>query len=1091
MAQIVFTITIFVSAFMLFLVQPLIGKLILPKLGGTPQVWNTCMVFFQTALLAGYAYTHTVSTRLKLRQQLVFHAAMLGVPILMLLAFPMYAYVQGWTPPTDGNPIPTTLLLLATVVGVPFFVVSTSAPLLQKWFAYSGHPNAKDPYFLYSASNAGSLLSLLVYPTGIEPALFLETQTYVWFGGYAILGALIVYCAFLIFQTAPSDEQIAAEANRMDVAPAPESATHAPAPAPIPAAEASTAVKSGPAPATGRGIQRKKGTKLPGHADDDAPAAASAPVQIKVRGAIAPVDNWRRLRWILLAAVPSSLMLGVTSYISTDLSPFPLVWVIPLALYLLSFILVYMKPWTSKRFPIFNPEGYTLHEMMVFVGQPLGLIVVCFVILTTNHDPFWATLMLMMGFFSNALACHGELAEDRPDTKHLTEYFLYMSVGGAIGGILNGLVAPVIFNNVYEFYIAIVVAGLVRPSYILSGWFDELVLQSFPQFKNWVRTQGDEMAKSMGRTPPASTYMFSYFLDIVFGILILSISYYLRIRGDEVRYYGIDNWIAKFIRFTGINGGFALNALMFGIPMVFCFFFAGRSWRFGLATMGLLYGSLYLAEDREGTLEARRTYFGVLRVLQRSEGITNFAEIEEFTQRDPDTKKLMHQINEEGKIVPPRYPYTYLMHGTTDHGRNYLYDPTNAKFNKRYKDISRLATTYYHRYGPVGVVMEHENWFKGPQNDYKADARLPTAMFGQMIASIGIGTIPLEPIVGVWSEPPYATIGLGTGTMASYARPFQHMTYYEIDEVIRKFSVPDEGADARFTFVEGAIRRGANLQIVMGDARLSLEPKREHLNFRNSYVYEADFKKFSDAKERFYSRVSYKNFNDDERKAKQEEVAKDLDKISKSWSREKFYKVIVVDAFSSDAIPIHLVTKQAIEIYMDKLRDDGVLCVHTSNRHMDLVRPVARIVLQLSAASQKKGKELAETMTFKSEAEKDAFLKGFEINCLVGKDDSRRRNDGPTGHTGSEYVMVYRGDAFLKWTDKLKAEKEGLAGEPPAGKEYLNAAVHWYDPWREHYRARGGRLIKTPVTMNDSLWTDDFSNIMGVIRWPEWVPFGG
>ncbi|MBI1830430.1 MAG: hypothetical protein HYR84_03155, partial [Planctomycetes bacterium] len=144
MALPIFAITLFVSAFLLFLVQPMIGKLILPKLGGTPQVWNTCMVFFQSVLLLGYAYTHSVTTRLKLRHQLMLHCALLLVPIGLILWHPFYTAVQDWAPPTGSNPIPQTLMLLATLVGIPFFVVSTTAPLLQRWFAYTGDPAAKD-----------------------------------------------------------------------------------------------------------------------------------------------------------------------------------------------------------------------------------------------------------------------------------------------------------------------------------------------------------------------------------------------------------------------------------------------------------------------------------------------------------------------------------------------------------------------------------------------------------------------------------------------------------------------------------------------------------------------------------------------------------------------------------------------------------------------------------------------------------------------------------------------------------------------------------------------------------------------------------
>src|SRR5262249_32538854 len=177
LALIVFAVTLFVSAFLLFLVQPMIGKIILPNLGGTPQVWNTCMVFFQTALLAGYAYTHTVSTRLKLRPQMLIHGMVLLLPLLLLLTGSFHMRLHDWIPPAGVNPILQTLIMLTAVVGLPFFVVSTSAPLLQKWFVHTGHHTAQDPYFLYGASNLGSMLSLLLYPFLVEPALTLSEQS--------------------------------------------------------------------------------------------------------------------------------------------------------------------------------------------------------------------------------------------------------------------------------------------------------------------------------------------------------------------------------------------------------------------------------------------------------------------------------------------------------------------------------------------------------------------------------------------------------------------------------------------------------------------------------------------------------------------------------------------------------------------------------------------------------------------------------------------------------------------------------------------------------------------------------------------------
>src|SRR5262245_29254968 len=199
----IFAITLFVSAFVLFLVQPIVGKMILPKLGGTPQVWNTCMVFFQAVLLAGYGYTHFASTRLSVRRQLLVHGLLLLVPIVFLIPPIGPLNIKDWTPPLGGNPIPQTLGILLLVVGVPFFVVATSAPLLQKWFAYTGDKAARDPYFLYAASNAGSLLALLLYPFLLEWILPLRVQAITWAVGYGVLVAMVLVCALRVWQTAP------------------------------------------------------------------------------------------------------------------------------------------------------------------------------------------------------------------------------------------------------------------------------------------------------------------------------------------------------------------------------------------------------------------------------------------------------------------------------------------------------------------------------------------------------------------------------------------------------------------------------------------------------------------------------------------------------------------------------------------------------------------------------------------------------------------------------------------------------------------------------------------------------------------------
>jgi hypothetical protein len=271
--------TIFLSAFLLFLVQPMLAKMILPMLGGTPAVWNTCMLFYQAALLGGYGYVHLLNSRVEPRKQLLVHLALLAAPLLLLpIGLP-----PGWTPPDQSNPVLWVLLLLTVAIGLPFFVLSTTAPLLQKWFSWTDHPSARDPYFLYAASNAGSMLALLGYPLFIEPWLPLRgtqgvTQTRLWSAGYGLLVLLIGLCAWYVRR---------AQAVWMAETPHESSAPAVPAPSPL-----------------------------------TAPTCA---------------------RWILLAFIPSSLLLGATTHLTLNVAAIPLLWVVPLALYLLSFIIVFAK----------------------------------------------------------------------------------------------------------------------------------------------------------------------------------------------------------------------------------------------------------------------------------------------------------------------------------------------------------------------------------------------------------------------------------------------------------------------------------------------------------------------------------------------------------------------------------------------------------------------------------------------------------------------------------------------------------------------------------------------------------------------------
>src|SRR6266702_1286075 len=262
-----FATTLFLSGFLLFLVEPMVARMVLPILGGVPMVWNGCVVFFQIVMLAGYGYAFGASRWLRLRQHVVLHAAVLAAPALVL----PFMIRPGSAPPPDGNPLGWLLLLLAGAIGLPFLVLSTSASIFQHWLSRTDHPSARDPYFLYSASNLGCVLALACYPVLVEPVFTLGEQTRLWTMTYAAFAVLAGGCAAFAW-------------------------------------------------------------RHPGRRSTDAPAQASA------RGeSAAAVTALRRGRWIALSFVPSSLMLAVTSYISTDIAAVPLLWILPLGIYLLTF----------------------------------------------------------------------------------------------------------------------------------------------------------------------------------------------------------------------------------------------------------------------------------------------------------------------------------------------------------------------------------------------------------------------------------------------------------------------------------------------------------------------------------------------------------------------------------------------------------------------------------------------------------------------------------------------------------------------------------------------------------------------------------
>jgi len=373
------TLAVFVNAALLFSVQPMFAKLVLPFLGGVPSVWNTCLVFFQAALLAGYLYAHVSTRILGRRRQAIIHVAILACSVALL---PLQLRVRG-SPPVGAQGIVWLLALLSTSIGIPFVMLASGALMAQTWLADSGHPDATDPYFLYAASNLGSMVALLSYPLLLEPALTLSEQRLAWSAVYAILVLLVAACAWMV-------------------------------------------------------IQRQSTMAM---------ASASVPI------ASVQLSILDRARWVIYAAVPSSLLIGVTTHISTDVAAVPLLWIVPLALYLLSFVLVFSRRPLVPHSWMVKAEAYAL----VIAAIPL------FWNLRLPGLPGIALNLFVL--FVVAMVCHGELVRWRPPPSQLTEFYVWIAVGGLIGGVFTALIAPIVFSTVAEYPIALAVAGLLRPAH--------------------------------------------------------------------------------------------------------------------------------------------------------------------------------------------------------------------------------------------------------------------------------------------------------------------------------------------------------------------------------------------------------------------------------------------------------------------------------------------------------------------------------------------------------------------------------------------------------------------------------------------------
>ena len=396
--MILYALTILVSAFLLFQVQPVIAKIILPWFGGSAAVWTTCLLFFQMVLLLGYLYSHAVIRYLKPRAQMLLHASLL---VASVLALPIYPNVS-WKPVgAAAEPTLEILGLLAVTVGLPYFLLSTTGPLLQAWYTRRFH--GAMPYRLYALSNAGSMFALISYPALFEPSFTTHQQSGMWSWSYGLFVAL---CAFTAFQ---SNQGARGQGTREET----------------------------------RGQ-----TGLPADFRQTAP---------EIHGSlVSPPSGKTYLMWLLLPAVASVLLLAITNHLSQNVAAIPFLWVLPLSIYLLSFILCFEGEGWYRRNPYLQLLAVALGSMAFAVSVDRNANVPIKVML-----PLFA-----MGLFTCCMVCHGELARLKPDPKYLTHFYLMMSAGGALGGLLVGLLAPHFLNALYEMPVGLVAcAALV--SYVL------------------------------------------------------------------------------------------------------------------------------------------------------------------------------------------------------------------------------------------------------------------------------------------------------------------------------------------------------------------------------------------------------------------------------------------------------------------------------------------------------------------------------------------------------------------------------------------------------------------------------------------------
>ena len=836
-----YALTIFLSAFLLFQVQPLIAKYILPWFGGWPSVWTTCMLFFQTMLVGGYLYAHVLTDRVKPRVQGIVHLAVVIASLALLPISP----AEDFKPVGGDSPAMGILLLLLATVGGPYFLLASTGPLMQRWFSHS-YPG-RSPYRLYSLSNVGSLLALLSYPVVVEPTLRLQTQVSIWSITYAVFAALAVWCSIRL---ATTEVGVGGELSLADE---------------------------------------------PNSADESQNVRPGA---------------MRMLLWLGLSATGSAIMLATTNQMCIDVAAVPFLWVLPLSLYLFTFVVCFD-----------NPEWY---DRRVF---GLLLVAATAALCWQMNEGLETTIPALVsvysaGMFACCMTCHGELVHSRPHPRYLTLFYLLVSAGGTLGGVFVAIVSPSVFTGFWEYHIALfaacaitliawcvnrawkdtgsavfwiwvmssvaqillVVCLVYRPQVDIFSYSDALLLfcgLGIMHVIGWVLTAYRERQPTALSVTWATVTICQLVWVIGFVTMHLSgtlgIGQYAIFSGCCVATAAAGFGIARLLE-QRVSQNAWRCVLMVGLQLVLwsaiaeltiggaitqnvCLTLIGAYC--GLSVIGFVFSG-HMRSETEHTVDGpeagaglpthwlRKFFQGGLRNSESS-GVWFWAPtttgcvllgfaMNQLVQDDDEdfihSSRNFYGVLRVSAEEDDNGTYNSLSHGRIEHGNQYTDE-----------DLRKEATTYY----GVGTGVE-----LAIRQHPRRQADNPRER------SLRIGVV-----------------GLGAGTVAALGQATDTLKFYEINPDVLKV------AREHFTYLSDS---AATTDVILGDARIMLEHE-----------------------------------------------------LASSGSQQ--FDVLIIDAFSSDSIPVHLITQECCDLYRKHLKDDGLLLIHISNRYLDL-EPITRALAQ-------------------------------------------------------------------------------------------------------------------------------------------------